>query len=235
MRKLLARAPAQSWKDRLPSLAVALGVQAALLALLVYSLVVPPAPPQGAQEVIFLLPRVPAREPVVIDARTPSRTPRSPVTSNLPPSARSNGITAGPGTATSPQAPTPPARAAQEPQRASGNTPSNPDTILLNPPSGVQDEKRWADEKARKEKPVDLGVAVGPGIGIIIQNPLCKMARILMGGGFSCEPANYVRQTTDEQFQKALDATNARKRALYGKPAPAKAPSPDTDVPDAAP
>jgi len=234
------RAPiTRSWKDRLPGLVLALGVQAALLAMLVYSLVVPPAPPQQAQEVIFLLPRL-MREPVVIDARTQPRPNRSlpPATSTLPPSTSSDGITAMPDRVPPLRGAEPaPTRAAQEPTRAPGNKASDSSTVLLNPPSGVMDEKRWADEKARKDKPADAGVSVGVGIGIIIQNPLCKLAWVLMGGGFSCEPANYVRQTTDEQFQKALDATNARKRALYGKPAPTKQepPTPDTDAADAPP
>jgi len=231
---------ARSWKDRLPGLALALGVQGALLALLVTSLVVPPARPPAPQEVIYLLPRLnPAREPVVIDARAPARASRAPITSNLPPSASSNGITAGP--AITPPLrdaePVPPARPAPAPQNTPGSTAPSSGTITLNPPSGVQDEKRWADEKARAGKPPDAGVSVGVGIGIVIENPLCKMAWLMLGGGFSCDPANYVRQTTDEQFNTALDAVNARKRALYGKPAPAKQepPAPDTNTPDAPP
>ncbi len=235
------RAPVtRRWKDRLPGIALALGVQGALLALLVYSLVVPAAPPPEPSEVIFLLPRLAPREPVVIDARTRPRPNRSlpAATSNLPPSASGNGITPTP--AIPPPlrgAEPPPARAAPTPQNAPGKTASDPNTIILNPPSGVQDEKRWAEEKARAGKPADAGVSVGVGIGIVIQNPLCKLAWVLLGGGFSCEPANYVRQTTDEQFQKALDATNARKRALYGKPAPTKQepPTPDTDAADPLP
>ncbi len=224
------RAPVapRSWKDRLPSLALALAVQAAFLALLVHALVVPHPPPPEPQEVIFLLPRL--REPVVIDARTPRPAPS--LRGNQPASPQRSGP--------APAAPAPIAAPPASEAPASSPAPAAPgrDLILLNPPSGVQDEKRWAEEKARAGKPPTLGVDVGVGVGIVIENPLCKLAWVLMGGGFSCAPNNYVRKTTDKEFQAALDAVNARKRAITPKPkaqpqTPQTPPAPE--APDAPP
>lgn len=235
------RAPyPRSWKDRLPGIALALAMNSALLALLVYSLTVPPPPPSQEQEIVFLLPRLPAatpRAPVVIDARprlpTDTRTPS--VTTSLPPLRGTNGITAAaPATVPPPAISGLPPRAARAPECRPDERgqippacppmvkPADSNAVVLNPPTGIQDEKRWAEEKARAGSPADLGVAVGPGIGVVIKDPLCKMAWVLLGGGFECGPRNYARQTTDEQFQAALDAVNARQRARYGKPAPAR-------------
>jgi len=80
-----------AWKDRLPSAALALSLQVALFALLIYSLVPPPPPPpppsDAVTETIFLMPKLmPPRAPIVIDARPQESTPPQPVTPPAPPS-----------------------------------------------------------------------------------------------------------------------------------------------------
>ena len=70
------------WKDRLPGAALALAINGALLALLVFSLVPHSPPPSDAErETILFLPPPPARVPVTIDARpapSPQTAPSAP-------------------------------------------------------------------------------------------------------------------------------------------------------------
>ncbi len=86
------RRPDQSraWKDRLSGAMLALAINAALFALLIFSLVphAPPQRPTQERETILLLPTLtPPRAPVVIDARPDLSTPPQPVTPPAPPSA----------------------------------------------------------------------------------------------------------------------------------------------------
>jgi hypothetical protein len=80
----------------------------------------------------------------------------------------------------------------------------------------IKDEARWAAEKARRDAPTDAGVAVGPGIGFAIQDPLCKLARLFAGDSLKCGATPVYHTSTEAQFKAALDAVNARKRALSG-------------------
>ena len=77
------------WRDRLPGALLALAINAALLALLVFSLAPHPPPPQDAsqpRETVLLLPRLkPPGDPVVIDARPRTAAPEQPVTPPAPP------------------------------------------------------------------------------------------------------------------------------------------------------
>ena len=221
-----------SWKEKLPGMLVALAVQTAILAALIYSLVVPPAPPQKEQEVIFVLPRLPApRQPIIIDARPkpPVEAPPAVATTNLP-TVRS-GITAG-----SQIAPPPstlelmqslgPAQECRPDERGrplcpAPAKPAGPSTAFdPNPPSTVKDEARWAEEKRRRGISPEMvevapGVSVGPvgpGVGFVITDPLCRMAKLLLAGGFTCgyaAPAS--NQYTAAQFKAALEATNKRR------------------------
>ena len=217
---------------RLGALLVALGVQAAiaLLLLLSFTMIRLIAPP--GETIIHLPPvaRRPAivRAPMVIDARPQTR-PSSAATS-LPPAADGSGIAVPPVQ--------PPAKAEllqrlgpalncapDERGRPSpfcppeiAIKPPDPNTLVLNPPSRVKDEERWAEEKRRNDSH-DLGVAVGPGIGVVIQDPLCKLAWVMLGGGFKCgAPPRSTRPATEEQFQAALAAYHRRRG---GGPKPA--------------
>lgn len=172
-----------SWKDKLPSMLVALAVQAGFFALLAFSFtVVTRAPPQE-QEVIFLLPKPkpkPPPDPMVIDAqpRQPdAAAPPPAATSILPPSDNSNGITALPGYA---QSPTGPAllqalgRAANCQPDAQGRISSlctavarpDPKIVALHPPDHVKKPDQWADEKARTDSPLTL--PGGNPLGILL-------------------------------------------------------------------
>ena len=233
-----------SLRDRLPSAAAAIALQGGLLALLVLSFeVVRHVAPE--KETFINLPPLARpqaqRAPVVIDARgktlprqvaPPLRTPAyaqpsfsipAPSNAIIPPAAapqdtardrvRCETDYASLSLAERLRCPPPPA-AATQPDDA---------TRLLNPPSHVKDEARWQAEMEHKNSPTDLGVAVGPGIGFGIQDPLCKLTAFLLGG-LKCGalPSNHL--STDAQFQAALAATQARTRALYGRPVLASAP-----------
>jgi hypothetical protein len=111
--------------------------------------------------------------------------------------------------------------------------PNTPNTLVLNPPSRVKDEERWAEEKKRSgsaslSAEVAPGVTVGPtgpGIGVVIQDPLCKLAWVMLGGGFKCgAPPRSTRPATEEQFKAALDAYHKR-RGGGPKPALTSAPA----------
>jgi hypothetical protein len=237
-------APA-SLRDRLPSAAAAIALQGGLLALLVLSFeVVRHVAPE--KETFITLPPLARpqarRAPVVIDARgkTPPRQVAPPL--RTPAYAQPSFSVPAP-----PNAITPPAAAPQdmsrdltkceigdyanlsaaERQRCPPPPKPAPDTNdvtdLLNPPSHVKDEARWQAEMERRNNPPDLGVAVGPGIGFAIQDPLCKLAAFVLGG-LKCGalPSNHI--FTDAQFQAARAATQARTRALYGRPVLASPP-----------
>jgi hypothetical protein len=230
-------------RDRLPSAAAAIALQGGLLALLVLSFeVVRHAAPE--RETFLTLPPLarpqPQRAPVVIDARgkTPPRQATPPLAA--PAYAQPSFTIPAPSNAIAPPAAAPPAAAPQDTSRdrtACGTNyaslspaerqhcpppataAAQPDeaTRLLGPPSHVKDEARWQAEMERRNNPPDLGVAVGPGIGFAIQDPLCKLTAFLLGG-LKCGalPSNHL--STDAQFQAALAATQARTRALYGRP-----------------
>jgi hypothetical protein len=231
-------------RDRLPSAAAAIALQAGLLALLVLSFeVVRHVAPE--EERFITLPPLAQPQlqaaPVVIDAR--GRTPRRSAAPPLrTPAYAQPGFAAPapPAAITPPAAPpqqTPRDRATCETNYASLSPaerqrcppppapPVDEATRLLGPPSHVKDEAHWQAEMARKNNPTDLGVAVGPGIGIVIQDPLCKLTAFLLGG-LKCGalPSNHL--STDAQFQAALDAYHKRRG---GGPKPALASPPKTE------
>jgi hypothetical protein len=237
-------APA-SLRDRLPSAVAAIALQGGLLALLVLSFeVVRHVAPEKETFITLPPPARPQvqRAPVVIDARgkTP---PRQAAPPQAPPAAAQPSLAV----PASPNAITPPATAPQdtsrdltrceignyanlspaERQRCPPPPKPAPDandvTGLLNPPSHVKDEARWQAEMERKNNPPDAGIAVGPGIGFAIQDPLCKLAAFVLGG-LKCGalPSNHI--FTDAQFQAARAATQARTRALHGRPVLGSAP-----------
>lgn len=224
--------------QRAGALFFALGVQAgiALLLFLSFTVVRLVAP---AKETILYLPRPvqqPAVAPMVIDARRRPAARPSSVTTGLPPATDSSGIAA-------PPSKLPPPSDAELKQRLGSALacrpddhgqpspfcpaevkPGDPNGLVLNPPSRVKNEERWAEEKRRADSN-DLGVAVGPGIGVVIQDPLCKLAWVVFGGGFKCgAPPRSTRPATDEQFKAALAAYHRRRGggappALTSKPA----------------
>jgi hypothetical protein len=239
MRAILA-----SWKDRLPSALGALAVQAAFVLLLTVSYTVVRRVPEPQPEVIYLLPQTasapPLRDPMIIDARPRAPRASTALSSGLPPGG-GNSLDATPRAVIPPPAAPPPPQAADRtpdcrlypPKRSplcppltanQGRGNFNPD-----PPSGVEDEKRWAAERARSKGPTDVTATLGPnvvatprGIAIVIPNPLCRLARLLLGGENGCEPANYVQKSSEAQVQAALDAVN-RRRGVIRKPALASA------------
>lgn len=194
----------------------ATAVQAGIFALLALSLVVVHRLPQE-KETILVLPPPPRpvfRPAIVIDGR-----PRVPLRPSVlpPPSAIAPVILAPAPLPARPQA------VPEKPQPQDLRNPLMPpplstrpsgNDIDLNPPSGVKDEKRWEAEMAKKNAPPDAGVSVGVGIGVVIQDPLCKLAWVLMGGGFKCGAMPAHHDATDAQVQAAVNAANARKRAL---------------------
>ena len=88
-----ARRSRPGWKERLAGIALALTIQGALFALLVFSLVphAPPPPPDSERETILFLPRLPQlpnRQPVIIDGRpapAPQTAPPAPPQDWSPP------------------------------------------------------------------------------------------------------------------------------------------------------
>jgi hypothetical protein len=235
MRALLAH-----WKDRLPSALGAVAVQAAFVLLLTVSYTVVRRAPEPLPEVIYLQPQTtpppPLRDPMLIDAR-----PRAPRASTTPstglPAGSGNGIDATPRVTIPPLATPAPPRTADRtpdcrlipPARSPLCPPLTANQALGNfhpdPPSDVKDEARWAREKQRSNAPVDVTATLGPnvvatplGIAIVIPNPLCRLARFVLGGTNGCETSSYVQKSSPEQVQAAIEAVNKR-RGVKLKPA----------------
>jgi hypothetical protein len=229
----------EHWKDRLPSALAALAVQAAFLALLTISYTVVTRAPDRATEVIYLLPRVapapPSGDPMVIDARPRTANATTAPSTGLP-SGGGKGLDATPRTVSPPANPALPQRLeraldcrADAPDRSPLCPPllarPAPGTFDPNPPSGVQDEKRWAEERARGKGATDVTATFRPavvatprGIAIGIAEPFCKLVRFVLDGDFGCGPKSYVQKSTAAQVQAAVDAAN-RRRGVVPKPA----------------
>src|SRR4051812_19382931 len=171
-----------SWKQRLPSTALALAVQGGVFALLLYSFEQIRRAPQPEREVLLTLPRLrPAVRPVIIDARGVSSRPRPslapPVADAAAPPTLAPPAASDNGEQTVPQAPgrtldkcrpgapyLPPAERALCPPLLK---PPDTDAILLNPPSDVKDPERWEEELAVKNSPLALPGSAGGILGII--------------------------------------------------------------------
>jgi hypothetical protein len=51
----------------------------------------------------------------------------------------------------------------------------------------------------------------GPGVQLVIQDPLCKLASVLLGGGIHCgAPPRSTAPATEAQFKAALEAYQLR-------------------------
>jgi hypothetical protein len=212
---------------RAGALLFALGMQAIIVALLFVSLQVARLIAPAEETILHLRPAM--QKPVTIDARQPAPPkppadmPPSAVTTSLPALGGSGGIAARPDTAQPPSGPElmqrlesalacrPDERGRPSPLCSIEVKPADPRALVLNPPSQVKDPEFWAEEKRRAESN-DLGVAVGPGVGFAIQEPLCKLAWVVFGGGISCgAPPLSTRPATDAQFKAALAAYHQRR------------------------
>ena len=239
-------------RQRLTSATAAIGVQAGLFAMLLLSFeAVRQLPPE--KETILVLPPLPrpvSRPAIVIDGRPrpPLRasTAPPPLVTPLPVPA-APAPQAAPGTSTAvlhdlgkaladcrPEKynDLPPADRARCPPPAA-QAKKNDDQDLLAMPH-VKDEQYWAAEKANRDAPFQLpGAGAGP-LGILLTalfNPSAFADKHNYsagpplppkdGGPAGSEPRQHA---SDTLVQDALAAVNARKRALYAKPA---APPPD--------
>lgn len=200
----------------------AAGVQAAIALLLVFSLGVVRQALVPVETILFF-PK-PKPEPVVIDARQPSKpeplppTPAAPL-AQLPAYAmpsqtltahRPQGTTLLQGMVQSLDA----CRKGEGEDRPACPgviAPPDPRIVTLEDGEKVKNEEYWAEEK-RRAGSHDLGIAVGPGIGFVIKDPLCKLAWVMLAGGFRCgPPPPSPRRYTDAQFTAALEAHNRRR------------------------
>jgi hypothetical protein len=85
---------------------------------------------------------------------------------------------------------------------------------LLNPPSHVKDEAYWAEEKTRSDGPL-------PGTSFDTHSTHITLFKSdgpsILGGYRTPDAAPTHAHSSDADFQKALAATQARTRALYGR------------------
>ena len=206
----------------------AAGAQAVIALLLLFSLgvvrqVLSPV------ETTLLFPK-PKPEPVVIDARQPPkpREAEAPVSVTAPPAAQlpayampSQTLTGHPPQGTTllrEMVQSLDACRKEKDRRACAGMIAPPDPRIVKlDDSEVKNEEYWAEEK-RRAGSHDLGIAVGPGIGFVIKDPLCKLAWVMLAGGFRCGPPPPApRRYTDAQFTAALEAY--RRRRGGGSPA----------------
>ena len=202
----------------------AAGAQAVIALLLLFSLgvvrqVLSPV------ETVLLFPK-PRPEPMVIDARQPPR-PRekAEASASIAPPAAQLPAYALPDRTLSGRPPQGAAllqglvksfdgcsKSKEEDRPACPGTIAPPDPRIVALDGGkVKDEERWAEEKRRSDSN-DLGVAVGPGIGFVIKDPLCKLAWVMLAGGFRCgPPPPSPRRYSDAQFTAALEAYQRRR------------------------
>jgi hypothetical protein len=204
----------------------AAGVQAVIALLLLFSLGVV-RQTLTSVETLLLLP-TPKPEPIVIDARQPPKPrdveaplgampapPAAPVPAYALPNqslsgmpsrdtALIQGLARSPGTCRRQEG--------EDRLTCPGSVvPPDPRVVTLDDDEKVKNEELWAEEK-RRASSHDLGIAVGPGIGFVIQDPLCKLAWVMLAGGFRCGPPPPVpRRYTDAQFTAAQEAYYRRR------------------------
>jgi hypothetical protein len=245
-------------RERAGSVAVALGVQAGLFLLLLFSLAVVHRLPQEKETILTLppLPRPVLKPAMVIDGRPrrplrPSAAPPPPMPSLPVPAAPAPQAAPAQGEAVLPAlgraladcrpeklANLPPAARAQCPPPAPQA--KRDDSDLMQPNRHVKDEDYYAAEKANRDAPFALPGAAGGPLGILLTalfNPGAWADKhsyslgppVPPKGGVAAGPAPR-QHVSDTRFQDALNAVNARKGAITAKPAP---PPPDAGAAEA--
>lgn len=232
-------------RDRVPGILVAAGVQAGLFALLLFSLAVVHRLPPEKETTLILppLPRPVLKPAIVIDGRPrpplrPSATPPPLVTPlpapALPEAAPGNSAAIlrdlGKGLSDCRPEKYNDLPASDRARCPAAQAKKNDDRDLLATPH-VDDEQYWAAEKANRDAPFGLPGAAGGPLGILLTalfNPGAYLDKHSYsygpplppkGGG---APAPDAREhASDVLVQDAVNAVNARKRALYARPAPA--------------
>lgn len=222
-----------TFRERLPSAAAAIALQAGLLTLLVLSFQVVRYVSQEKESTIFLPPLArPLPRPMMIDARGPGKPKPAaapppvsdsagvPAIANAPraPATPGNGIEAPPGQAQADCVPPGQARPASRVACPPSSPRAETNEIPLHPESHVKDEEHWAQEWEREHAPYLPGVSAGEhDIHITL---FSSDGPSLFGGYRTPEPVPTHAHSSNADFQNALAAYQARMRVLYAKPAP---------------
>lgn len=218
-------------RERLPSAAAAIGLQAGLFALLAVSFNAVRHMGEEKETILVLPPlaRPAPAPPLTIDARGRSKTAPT-ATSGLPGSSSATAITAAPPAVGSsldggalPVAPDciPPGQASSA-SRTPCPLPPRPaqiDEIPLHPESHVKDEAHWAEQWEREHAEYLPGVTAGERS---IHVELFNSNGPSLLGGYRTPVADPTHaHATDAEFQKALAAHQARQLELSGRARPA--------------
>ncbi len=227
-------------RQRLPSAAAAIAVQAGLFALLVMSFEAVRRATEREETILHLMPvpRPMPRTPVIIDGRGKPRPAPHPPAATAPPPAWAKPGFALPGAANAIQLAPQPGAQDCRPGTACAGAQAGPreDKTRLSPPP-VRNQQIWESEIERRNTPprvpcVSLTHDVVGMDGFAREDNgarvdiACALKALRDGPALlppvrgAPDPNPPRAHASDEAFARALQAVNARKRALSARPAP---------------